>query len=174
MLVTDPGYMSKTRHARDDDSLLEIVRILVFVQLAIAIVTSIESMVFGAFSGSPGPALLTLVAAGLTTVFYIGLGRRSPRSRRWADSLPGRLDRVRLDRSAARDLSGRQSSGANSAADPNRAAICDLPDASQASGASRILGRTRPELADFRGCHYQGPEPCDGMKTTTCRFPTVV
>ena len=83
MLVTDPGYMSKTRHARDDDSLLEIVRILVFVQLAIAIVTSIESMVFGAFSGSPGPALLTLVAAGLTTVFYIGLGRRSPRSRRW-------------------------------------------------------------------------------------------
>ena len=83
MLVTDPGAMSKKRHPRNDDSLLEIVRILVFVQLAIAIVTAIESMLFGAFSGSAGPALLTLGAAGLTTVFYIGLGRRSPRARRW-------------------------------------------------------------------------------------------
>jgi len=71
------------RSARNDDSLVEIVRILVFMQVIVASVTAVEGLVVGAFMGAPGPGLVTGVATVLTAVLYIGLRRRSPRARRW-------------------------------------------------------------------------------------------
>ena len=75
--------MKRERLPRDDDSLFEIVRILVFLQVAIATVTAIEALLVGAFMGAPGPGVVTGAAALTTGVFYVGLGRRSPRSRKW-------------------------------------------------------------------------------------------
>lgn len=69
--------------ARNDDSLVEVVRILVFVQVIVAAVTALEGLVVGAFMGAPGPGLVTGVAAVLTAVLYTRLRRRSPRARRW-------------------------------------------------------------------------------------------
>ena len=75
--------MSKITRPRDDNSLLEIVRILVFVQVVIAIVTAIEALLVGTLMGAPGPGVVTGAAALMTSVFYVGLRRRSPRSRKW-------------------------------------------------------------------------------------------
>ena len=83
MFVAEAVYMEKPLTVRDDDSLIEIVRILVFVQAVIAIVTAVESLLVGTLMGSPTPGVVTGIAAMLTIVLYVGLGRRSPRSRKW-------------------------------------------------------------------------------------------
>ena len=83
MLVAEAVGMEKPLTVRDDNSLIEIVRILVFVQAVIAIVTAIEALLVGTLMGSPTPGVVTGIAVMLTIVFYVGLGRRLPRSRKW-------------------------------------------------------------------------------------------
>lgn len=68
---------------RDNDSVFGILRILVFVQMAIAFVSAFEAAIVGFFFGAVGSGVLTLVGAVVTLVVYIGIGRRSDRSRRW-------------------------------------------------------------------------------------------
>ena len=75
--------MRKIIPPRNEDLLFEVLRILVFLQVVVAVVTAIEASLIGAFMGSPGPAVATAVAAALTAGLYMGLGRRSPRPRRW-------------------------------------------------------------------------------------------
>lgn len=77
------GMKLTSRKARNDDSLFELVRVLVFVQVVIALISAIEASIVGVFMGAPGVAVVTGTAAILTAAFYVGLGRRSPRSRKW-------------------------------------------------------------------------------------------
>ena len=74
---------TKPRKPRDDDSLFEILRILVFVQVAVAVVTGVEAVFMGISFGAVGTSVVTMVAAIITVWLYIGLGRRSPRARKW-------------------------------------------------------------------------------------------
>ena len=52
--------MRKITPPRNEDLLFEVLRILVFLQVVVAVVTAIEASLIGAFMGSPGPAVATL------------------------------------------------------------------------------------------------------------------
>ena len=65
------------------EDVLDLIRVLVFIQILVIFATAIEGLIFGAFAGAPGPGLLTATAGLLTAWAYRGLLRRSARARIW-------------------------------------------------------------------------------------------
>lgn len=65
------------------EDVLDLIRVLLFIQILVIFATALEGLVFGGFSGAPAPGILTALAGLLTVLAYRGLGRQSERSRRW-------------------------------------------------------------------------------------------
>lgn len=84
MARADDHVMNSTTYP--DRGLVDVVVVLVGLQAAILVVSTLEALAAASFLGpaAAGPALLTAGAAVITAVTAYGLGRRSRWARRWA------------------------------------------------------------------------------------------